>query len=48
MAKNVNGEKLDVTCGTPFYMAPEVIRRSYGVEADNWSLGVLLYLLISG
>ena len=34
--------------GTPLYMAPEVIQGSYGKEADMWSLGVLLYTLVSG
>ena len=34
--------------GTPLYMAPEVILGSYSKEADMWSLGVLLYVLVSG
>ena len=29
-------------------MAPEVMGRKYGTEADLWSLGVLLYQLVSG
>ena len=33
-------------CGTPGYMAPEVItNQSYGPEVDLWSLGVIAYIL---
>jgi len=34
--------------GTPYYMAPEVLKGSYQDKADMWSLGVLLYTLVSG
>ncbi len=35
-------------CGSAYYIAPEVFARKYGVAADVWSLGVILFLLISG
>jgi serine/threonine protein kinase len=36
-------------CGTPAYIAPEVLRATgHGVEADIWSLGVLMVELVSG
>ena len=34
--------------GTPYYIAPEVIDENYGKKADIWSLGVVLYFLMSG
>jgi serine/threonine protein kinase len=34
--------------GTAFYMAPEVVQCSFGFEADLWSAGVILYVLLCG
>lgn len=36
-------------CGTPLYIAPEVLfRQPYGAEADLWSLGVIVYIMLAG
>ena len=35
-------------CGSPFYMAPEMLRREiYDIKIDIWSLGILLYQLLT-
>jgi len=34
--------------GSPFYIAPEVIAQKYNKNIDMWSLGVVLYIMVSG
>ena len=39
---------MSTIAGTPYYMAPEVLEGKYDQKCDLWSLGVLLYVFMSG
>jgi calcium-dependent protein kinase len=42
-------KKYQEKLGSPLYMAPEIVRgESYDMKCDIWSLGIILYILLSG
>lgn len=48
-AQKVNNRRLYLLCGTPTYIAPEIlIKEGYGKKIDIWAAGVVLYILHVG
>lgn len=49
LSKLYSGQALQTACGTPFYVAPDILLGTgYGPGVDMWASGVLLYILLSG
>jgi len=54
LSKVYQGCQMHTACGTPFYVAPEILlaadddEAGYGSAIDMWAVGVLLYILLSG
>lgn len=46
--KYSTNEKLHTILGTPYYIAPEVLKGSYNEKCDLWSIGALTYIMLCG
>ncbi len=48
-ACKVEGNSLTTLCGTPGYVAPEILfHKPYGKAVDMWSIGVIIYIILGG
>lgn len=47
--KGKDKERVMLTaCGTAYYMAPEMLDKSYTEKADVWAIGIIAYMLVTG
>jgi len=45
---NIDKNMLTKKIGAPYYIAPEILTKSYNEKCDIWSCGVIMYILLSG
>jgi serine/threonine protein kinase len=46
LARFVQNELATTACGTPGYVAPEILfGKGYGKEVDYWAIGIIIYIL---
>ena len=48
LTKEIKKKYLKEMVGTSIYVAPEVLRTNYDYKSDMWSLGVMLFIMLSG
>jgi len=48
LSKNYLTEKLKTLVGTSYYVAPELFSKSYDYKCDYWSVGCILFIMLSG